>query len=222
MPKLGPCKSTPKILITDDHANEIERYVRECVAQVQEHQLLVHYQRIALFRAIIAYLFDRLNCLETQIHCFTVHAMAQLLVDAELAAAKGETTVDLELESMAESIKRDHTYKIPFWLVEGLKAYFLAVRPHFLPKKAMDAEDFTRRFEDKLPVLTNLLFVNSNGKSNFRIATVALQHKTAVRWPIQLPFDMRISLRYANYPLICTLPFDMRISLRYANWPFYM
>ena len=181
MPKLGPCKSTPKILITDDHAKQIERYVRECVAQVQEHQLLVHYQRIGLFRAIIAYLFDRLNCLEMQVNCFTVHAMAQLLVDAELAAAKGETTVDLQLESVAQSIDREPTYKIPLWLVEGLKAYYLAVRSHFLPKKAKDAEAFTRRFTDQLPVQTNLLFVNSNGKSDFRVATVALQHKTAVR-----------------------------------------
>ena len=30
-------------------------------------------------------------------------------------------------------------------------------------------------------VLTNLLFVNSNGKSDFRVATVALQNKTTVR-----------------------------------------
>ena len=75
------------------------------------------------------------------------------------------------------STKRNQ-YKFPRWFVEALKVYFLEARPVFLKKNANQREQsIAMRFErldpsdageEKRPIRTEVLFVNSNGNPNIR------------------------------------------------------
>ena len=75
----------------------------------------------------------------------------------------------------ADSVSRVH-YNTPRWLIEGLAEYASHTRTDFLNKT--EGVKFYRCVSnsDDRPVVTELLFVNSAGKSNFRPSHVVDQY----------------------------------------------
>ena len=163
----------------------MKRVIKDCVSYYDTNAKLYHCQRIMLFRAILAFLMRFENVAEKTIHCFTVHFMVQMLVQINLLADE-DKRIKVEVEG-AEAIIERYEHFLPRWLVQAMKVYYLAVRPHFMVAK-LPLGPFTRRFEhEDLPVVTEVLFVNSNGRKNFRASAVADQYFAAVSTFNQIP-----------------------------------
>ena len=98
----------------------------------------------------------------------------------------------------ADSVSRIQ-YNTPRWLIEGLVEYACHTRPDFLNKN--EGVKFYRRVseEDDRPVVTEVLFVNSAGKSNFRPSHVAAQYLIPVRLFLLAPiflFNSEFSIKF--------------------------
>ena len=159
---------------------EIRRTIYEYTEHAKTLQTLSHHQRRDLFWAVITGLseFVRPPMLEKTIHCLTIHVMAQAIVDMNLATSNTTGTVHMLIEPCEQSKIRG-SYEVPIWLVSGMKLYYLDVRSHFLPDEGTGK--FTRRFADRGDhVLTEVLFVNSAGKKDFRARAIVDQVKTVV------------------------------------------
>ena len=158
---------------------EIKRTISESTEHAKNLQTLSHHQRRELFRAVITGLFEfvRPPMLEKTIHCLTIHVMAQAIVDM-MSTSNTTGTVHMLIEPCEQSKIRG-SYEVPIWLVSGMKLYYLDVRSHFLPDEGTGK--FTRRFADRGDhVLTEVLFVNSAGKKDFRARAIVDQVKNVV------------------------------------------
>ncbi len=66
-------------------AEETKRAVIECVSQYNSVKMLSHQHRLVLFRGIVTYLSDFVYppMLEQTLHCMTVHALTQVIMDLQ-------------------------------------------------------------------------------------------------------------------------------------------
>ena len=105
--------------------------------------------------------------------------------------------------SFADSVSRVQ-YNTPRWLIEGLVEYASHTRPDFLNKT--EGVKFQRCVSesDDRPVVTELLFVNSVGKSCFRPSHVVDQYLIPVRLFFLLLYNSEFSkqLRLKNLHLL--------------------
>ena len=162
---------------------EVKRTISEYVVQSSTMETLSHHQRREVFRAVITGLFEFTSptMLEKTIHCITIHVMAQAIVDMTATSNTDdddERIIHMSIEPCEGSTYRCE-FRVPCWLVSGMKLYYLDVRSHFLPDDGTGM--FTRRFEDRAAcVVTEVVFVNSGGKKDFRVRSVVDQFKTTV------------------------------------------
>ena len=79
-----------------DMACEIRLIVDECVDQFASQKQLLHYQRLSLFRGLVAYLYEHAQfpLLEKYILCITLHEAVQAIMDLE----KNECHVTFNVE----------------------------------------------------------------------------------------------------------------------------
>lgn len=170
-----PKSEAEAIYLTNDLGSEIQRVITETVKQYNESNVmwrhLVTTQRMMLFRGLVTYLYKFIvsPMMEKTISMITTHAVVQAIVG--LASAKD---IDLSIEPNEESVDRS-VHPVPRWLVEGLKLYYLEVRPSYIP--ASGVGKVKRRFADQptLEIETEYFFVNSVGSTKFRARSVADQ-----------------------------------------------
>jgi len=156
----------------------LEDCIMETISELEDAGPLTFKQRLQLFRALITYLT---SCLKTpmaekQITCFSVHALAQAIVDLE---EKEGDNIDIHLELAKDTLPR-LTYSVPKFIVRGLKLYYLEARPHFMPAEGVST--WSRRFPGytvgmDYTVETTSLFINSNGKDTFRSRPIGILFK---------------------------------------------
>ena len=139
--------------------------------------------RLEFFRAVITALFLYAHIPERTLLTFTVHLLAQSVVNFKEAGEEDDKLVTIEFESILGSTQRVKYY-VPGWMIRGVVAYYLEVRSHFLP--VTGATKVTRRFADgRIPVETESVFYNSAGSCVFRVSTVAKQFTTKVKFTTQ-------------------------------------
>ena len=157
---------------------EAKRVISDCENQSRIiMETLSHHQRRELFRSVITGLFEfaRPPMLEKTIHCITIHVMAQAIVDV---MSSNTGTVHMLVEPCEHTTMRGD-YEVPCWLVNGIKLYYLYVRSHFLPHEGTGK--FTRQFPGRGDsVVTEVVFVNSGGKKDFRVRAIVDQFKNVV------------------------------------------
>ena len=147
-----------------------ENILRKHVRASKEGVGLVHKARLELFRCIITFLF---NCavppmLENSIRNVSVHSVVQIAMDMDENPLCNAFT--LVVEHTSGSPERTF-HRVPGVLVEALRSYFTAVRPFFVTKETKLA---LARYEkdDKRAINTEFFFVNSIGKTDFRVKSV--------------------------------------------------
>lgn len=95
---------------------------------------------------------------------------------------ESEESVDMfSLEfDVLERFAKKTTYKVPRWLLEGMMDYLSTARTEFL--NGGEGPQFERMIDEKddRTLRTELFFVNSNGKSNFRPSHVVDQYMDSV------------------------------------------
>ena len=104
------------------------------------------------------------------------------------------------LTTCLESTKRVNC-KIPGWLVDALKVYFLECRKHFLDSAKLEKVKRQMEDEETWPSTENF-FVNSKGTNKFRTKSIADQFETVVS---EVPH---------KHIMIQTLPHDTSINIR--------
>ena len=125
-----------------------------------------------------AYLLIFLGLLDRELSNITVHAVVQSVIQMK---ESDEVTDQFALEIDAvERCAKKTTYNVPRWLLEGMMNYFSTVRSDFL--SGGEGTKFERSISetDDRAIHTELFFVNSNGKSNFRPSHVVDQYMDSV------------------------------------------
>ena len=172
-------------------AEEVVHVIKEITTEYTATGILLHNQRVNLFRALVCYLFeipDPEKCmLEAHILGLTVHSVAQAIMSANGAphealldiAIEPSTAVDTVLSTCAQY----SVFSMPKWVIAGLRAYYLGARPFFI--SADDIPTVNRFFPNcgERGIVTQLFFYNSKGSSDFRPTNISSQfmYKTQTR-----------------------------------------
>lgn len=123
----------PKLRIC--YPETLAQHIENLVKELSNEGSLIHSQRLQLFRGLVTYLTTCLESeslepkrlLEKEVLCFSVHALAQAIVDLE----KDGDNIPVLLES-AKGSKARVSHQVPRWLIHGLRKYYLEARPHFI------------------------------------------------------------------------------------------
>ena len=108
----------------------------------------------------------------------TVHAVVQSVI---LMKESDEAMDQFALEiDVAERCAQKTTYNVPRWLLEGMMNYFSTVRSDFLSGGENTKFEQSISETDDRAIQTELFFVNSNDKSNFRPSYVVDQYMDSV------------------------------------------
>lgn len=152
----------------------IDDNVRRCKKQIQATRKV----QIDFFRSLLAYMLIFVGLLDREVSNITIHAVVQAMVHMK-ESEDSISSFPLEIDVVERSAQKT-TYAIPRWLLEGLIDYFITVRSEFLNDG--EGTQFERRISetDDRTVRTELFFVNSNGKSNFRPSHVVDQYMDSV------------------------------------------
>ena len=156
--------------ITHFDNNMYERTLAKHVQASKENVGLVQKAKLELFRCIITTLFMYAvpPMLESSIRNVSVHSVVQIVMDHEEDSLSDAFNLCVE-HTIGSSERTIH--KVSGSLVEALKVYFTQIRPFFVTNHTKLA---IVRYEkaDKRPINTELFFVNSIGKTDFRVKSV--------------------------------------------------
>ena len=152
--------------------------ITENVSRCSKRILATKKVQIEFFRSLMAYVLIILGFLDREVSNVTVHAVAQAAVQMKESDDQNASFV-LEID-VAERCARKTCYNIPRWLLEGFVDYFVSVRSEFLHHG--EGTPFERLLSetDNRILYTELFFVNSAGKSNFRPSHVVDQYMESV------------------------------------------
>jgi hypothetical protein len=128
---------------------------------------LSHKNRLSAFAILINYLYYDRNLTESQISLITVHEFANLMGQWN----NGKSDILIKLE-MTQGSKDRRVYTLSRLAVSTMRVYFLGARQQFLGNGCLPAK-ITRTFEDDLFIETHPFFINSKGRSDFRVRLVA-------------------------------------------------
>ena len=150
--------------------NMYERTLAKHVQASKENVGLVQKAKLELFRCMITTLFMYAvpPMLESSIRNISVHSVLQIVMDHEEDSLSDAFNLCV-VHTIGSSERTIH--KVSGSLVEALKVYFTQIRPCFVTNHTKLA---IVRYEkaDKRPINTELFFVNSIGKTDFRVKSV--------------------------------------------------
>ena len=147
--------------------NVYESTLTKHVKASKEDVGVVQKAKLELFRCIITTLFYFAvpPMLESSIRNVSVHSVVQIVMDHEenLLSDAFNLCVEHTIGSTEQTV-----HKVPGNFVEALKVYFTQIRPFFDPN---DTKLAIVRYEkdDKRPINTELVFVNSIGKTDLNM-----------------------------------------------------
>ncbi len=159
--------------------------------QFKREKTLLHYQRLQLFRGLIAYLYLHATptLLEKYILNITIHEVVQAIMDLD---DKELASITLNIEPCHESSAR-FCCTVPRWVVEGFKVYYLESRPNFISSEGLSKVKRTPALEDGTEVTTEPFFVNSMGNVEFRVKTIVGQFTSTVCFYAIYHWDCKIN-----------------------------
>ena len=118
-----------------------------------------------------------LGFLDRDVSNLTVHAVVQAVVN--MKEDEQQEFLALEID-VVEKCARRTSYHVPRWFLQGLMDYSTTVRTEFLKDGEGTPYERLLTDTDDRPLITEVFFVNSNGRANFRPSHVVDQFMESV------------------------------------------